>query len=124
MGRLKLIMALVGHYKYAIVIIAGIILVGFVDENSFMHRVQLEMQISDLRQQIDKYNTQNEDDMRKLKELNHDPGAYQRIARERYLMQTDDEDIYVLLQANPSHRRPSHRTPSRRPEAPPHPRGY
>ena len=67
-----------------------------VDENSFMHRVQLEMQISDLRQQIDKYNTQNEDDMRKLKELNHDPGAYQKIARERYFMQTDDEDIYVL----------------------------
>jgi cell division protein DivIC len=90
-------MALVGHYKYAIVIIAGIILVGFVDENSFMHRVQLEMQISDLRQQIDKYNTQNEDDMRKLKELNHDPGAYQKIARERYFMQTDDEEISKKL---------------------------
>ena len=96
MGRLKLIMALVGHYKYAIVIIAGIILVGFVDENSFMHRVQLEMQISDLLQQIDKYNAHYDDDMRKLRELNHVPWAYQKIALERYCMKTDDEDIYVL----------------------------
>ena len=96
MGRLKLLWALVSHYKYAITIVVGILLVGFVDENSFMHRVQLEMQISDLRQQIDKYNAQNEDDMRKLRELNHVPGAYQKIARERYFMKTDDEDIYVL----------------------------
>ena len=48
MGRLKLLWALVSHYKYAITIVVGILLVGFVDENSFMHRVQLEMQISDL----------------------------------------------------------------------------
>ena len=96
MGRLKLIMALVGHYKYAIVIIAGIILVGFVDENSFMHRVQLEMQISDLRQQIDKYNAQNEHDAKKLKELRQNPKAIEKVARERYFMKTDDEDIFVL----------------------------
>lgn len=96
MGRLKLIMALVGHYKYAIVIIAGIILVGFVDENSFMHRVQLEMQISDLTDEINQYNEQNAADLQKLRELRRGVKAYERIARERYFMQADDEDIYVL----------------------------
>ena len=96
MGRLKLIMALVGHYKYAIVIIAGIILVGFVDENSFMRRTQLEMQISDLESEIEKYNAQNEANMKQLKALGQGPDAVEKIARERYFMHTDDEDIFVL----------------------------
>lgn len=96
MGRLKLILALVSHYKYAITIVIGIVLVGFVDENSFMHRVQLEMQISDLTQEIEKYNAQNEVDLRQLKEMRKGVNAYGRIARERYFMKADDEDIYVL----------------------------
>ncbi|WP_106813328.1 MULTISPECIES: septum formation initiator family protein [Prevotella] len=96
MGRLKLFMALVSHYKYAITIVVGILLVGFVDENSFMHRVQLEMRISDLTEEIERYNAQNEADLKQLKELRRGPEAYKQIARERYMMKTDDEDIYVL----------------------------
>ena len=96
MGRLKLFMALVSHYKYAITIVVGILLVGFVDENSFMHRIQLELQISDLTNEIEKYNAQNEADLKQLKELRRGAKAYERIARERYFMQADDEDIYVL----------------------------
>ena len=97
MGRLKLILALVSHYKYAITIIVGILLVGFVDENSFMHRVQLEMQISDLREEIKRYNARNDEDLRQLKEMRQGgSGAFERIAREHYFMQADNEDIYVL----------------------------
>ena len=96
MGRLKLLWALVSHYKYAITIVVGILLVGFVDENSFMHRVQLEMQISDLTDEINHYNEQNAADLQKLRELRRGVKAYERIARERYFMQADDEDIYVL----------------------------
>ena len=96
MGRLKLLWALVSHYKYAITIVVGILLVGFVDENSFMHRVQLEMQISDLTDEINRYNEQNAADLQQLRELRRGAKVYERIARERYFMQADDEDIYVL----------------------------
>ena len=96
MSRFKLILALVSHYKYAITIIVGILLVGFVDENSFMHRVQLEMQISDMTDEINRYNAQNEADLKQLKEMRRGAGAFEKIARERYFMQADDEDIYVL----------------------------
>lgn len=94
--RVKLVMALVSHYKYAITIIIGILLVGFLDENSFLHRVQLEMQISDLTDEIDRYNRQNESDLKQLKAMRTGPRAFQKIARERYFMKADDEDIYVL----------------------------
>ena len=96
MGRLKLIWALISHYKYAITIIIGVLAVGFVDENSFLHRFQLEMQISDLEDEIAKYNEQNESDLKKLKEMRQGSQAFQKIARERYFMKADDEDIYVL----------------------------
>ena len=73
MGRRKLFMALVSHYTYAITIVVGILLVGFVDETSFMHRVQLEMRISDLTEEIERYNAQNEADLKQLKELRRGP---------------------------------------------------
>ena len=82
MGRLKLLLALISHYKYAITIVVGILLVGFVDENSFMHRVQLEMRISDLTDEIERYNAQNEADLKQLKELRRGPEAFKQIARE------------------------------------------
>ena len=96
MGRLKLIMALVSHYKYAITIVMGLLLVGFVDENSFLHRVRLEMQISDLEDEIERYNAQNESDLKQLKAMKRSTRAFEKIARERYFMKADDEDIYVL----------------------------
>lgn len=96
MGRLKLIGALISHYKYAITIIIGVLLVGFIDENSFLHRFQLEIQISDLEEEIAKYNAQNESDLAKLKEMRKGTKAFEKIARERYFMKADDEDIYVL----------------------------
>lgn len=96
MSRLAPILALISHYKYAITIIVGVLLVGFVDDNSFMRRVQLDMQISDLQAEIDKYNAQNEEDMKQLKALRRSPDAFEKIARERYFMKADDEDIFVL----------------------------
>lgn len=96
MGRLKLIMALVSHYKYAITIVMGLLLVGFVDENSFLHRVRLEMQISDLEDEIERYNAQNESDLKQIKAMKRSTRAFEKIARERYFMKADDEDIYVL----------------------------
>lgn len=89
MGRLKLILALISHYKYAITIIIGILTVGFVDENSFLHRFQLEMQINDLEEEIDKYNAQNESDLKKLKDMRKGTQEFQKIARERYFMKAD-----------------------------------
>lgn len=84
------------RYKYMIVTAIGIVLVGFVDENSIRHRWQLSTQISDLQEQIDRYNEQNLRDTRKLRELNRDPNAIEKIAREHYFMKADDEDIFVL----------------------------
>lgn len=87
---------LIAHYKYAITIVGGILLVGFIDENSVLKRIQLEMQISDLKEEIATYKKRHERNTQQLNELKNNPNAVERIARERYFMKADDEDIYVL----------------------------
>ena len=84
------------HNKYWIVLIIGGLIVGVHDENSFYQRVKYELQISELKEQISLYNSQYEEDEAQLKELRRNPKAITKIARERYFMKADDEDIFVL----------------------------
>ena len=91
-----LVVGILAHYKYLITIVVGVVLVGFVDENSFLQRFKYEMHISQLREQIRKYDAQNEKATGELRALRRDPQAIERIARERYFMQADDEDVFVL----------------------------
>jgi cell division protein FtsB len=96
MSRLNAFWSFLGHYKYPIVIILGFLFVGILDENSVVKRVKLEMKIDDLKDEIQKYREQDDNDKMKLRDLKRNPGAMEKIARERYFMKKDDEDIYVL----------------------------
>lgn len=95
-NKLKGVLRFLGHNKYWIVLIVGVLVVGVIDENSFLKRVQLEGKISDLNAQIQEYNNQYERDMTRLREPETNPKAIEKIARERYFMKADDEDIFVL----------------------------
>lgn len=96
MSRINVLFSFLGHYKYLIVIIVGVAFVGFFDENSFMRRMQLDMQIEDMENEIAKYKKINAEDTRQLRELRRNPKSVEKIARERYFMKADDEDIFVL----------------------------
>ena len=84
------------HNRYWIVVIVGVLIVGVLDENSFMKRVELEMQINILNAQIDDFNSQYEYAETRLRQLRMNPKAITKIARENYFMKADDEDIFVL----------------------------
>lgn len=96
MTRIRLFLDQLIHYKYHITVCLGLTLVGFADEYSFMNRLKLDMQISEMEEEIERYSAQNEKDIKVLQELRHNPAAYEKIARERYFMKTEDEDIFVL----------------------------
>lgn len=84
------------RFKFHIVILLGALIVGVLDENSFMKRIEYAYQIEDLKAEIQKYDRQYQHDMQQLKSLKTDPKAIARVARERYFMKADDEDIFVL----------------------------
>ena len=95
-SRLNIILEVISHYKYLITIVVGLLVVGVLDDNSCRKRIQYELQISELEDQIEQYNKQYERDSKKLQEIKKDPKAIEKIARERYFMKADDEDIFVL----------------------------
>ncbi|MBR1400359.1 MAG: septum formation initiator family protein [Prevotella sp.] len=96
MERTNPFYSFLSHNKYWIVLIIGGLIVGVLDENSFYQRIKYELQISELKEQISEFNSQYEKDEAQLKELRRNPKAITKIARERYFMKADDEDIFVL----------------------------
>lgn len=100
MSKIRWFTSFVSHYRYLIVIVAGVALVGFIDEESILQKVKLNMQISELEEEISRYRTRYEADEARLQELKRDPRAAVKIAREQYFMKTDNEDIYVLSDDN------------------------
>ena len=99
MKKVKQILSRIYHIpalKYVVVTLIGIILIGFVDENSVWHHMVNKQRISELQEEIDAYTLQNKNDQAQIQKLDSDPKAIKKIARERYFMKADDEDIFVL----------------------------
>lgn len=82
--------------KYVIVMVAGVVLVGFVGDNCLLSHFRNQQKISELQSEIDHYRSSYERDISKIRRLDTDPNAIVEIARERYFMKNDDEDIFVL----------------------------
>lgn len=95
-NKLSTVLGFIAHYKYLITIVVGIAVVGVFDENSFLQRIKYDIEIDQLKGEIDKYNKITEAANEELREINHNPRAIEKIARERYFMKADDEDIFVL----------------------------
>jgi cell division protein FtsB len=82
--------------KYAVVAVIAIVFIGFADENSIWSHFRNKQTINNLEEEIDHYNAQHEENQNRIKQLDKDPKAIQKIARERYYMKADDEDIFIL----------------------------
>ena len=82
--------------KYGVITVVGVVLVGFVGDNSLLAHLRNKSYIGELSEEIDMYNSRSREDMRQIRELNRNPKAMERIARERYFMKHADEDIFVL----------------------------
>lgn len=100
-NKLSTVIGFIAHYKYLITIVVGIAFVGVFDENSFLQRIKYDIQIDQLKGDIDKYNSMTEAANEELQEISHNPNAIEKIARERYFMKADDEDIFVLSTDQP-----------------------
>ena len=96
MGKLITIWNFICKHKYIITISAFAVIIGFLDENSLVRRFGYEREISQLKEEIEKYRVDYEENTKRLNELNSNPDAIEQIAREKYLMKKPNEDIYVF----------------------------
>lgn len=96
MSRLMTIWNYIRRHKYLITIVAFLVMIVFLDENSLIQRAKHKQEISTLNSEIIKYRKQFEEDTRRLKELKNNPEALEKIAREMYLMKKPNEDIFIF----------------------------
>ena len=82
--------------KYVVVALIAIVLIGFVDENSVWSHIRNKQRISDLENEIEQYTERYHQDQEKIRTLDGNTKAIEKIARERYFMKADDEDVFVL----------------------------
>lgn len=99
MKKIKSIILAVSHMKYlkyVIVAIIGTVLVGFVGDSSIWAHLRNKQQISELEEEIQTYNEKYNRDQAQIDLLDNNPKAMEHIARERYYMKANDEDIFIL----------------------------
>lgn len=74
---------------------------GYFDKNSVYHRYVQAQEIREMQLQIAAYRQQYAHDTKLLNNLDNDPSAILKIARERYLMKAADEDVYIFDDKQP-----------------------
>ena len=96
MGKLISIWEFICRRKYLITIVAFAVIIVFLDENSLLRRLGYERVNSQLKEEIEKYQADYEENTKRLNEISTNPDAIEQIAREKYLMKKPNEDIYVF----------------------------
>ncbi len=67
----------------------------FFDSNSLIIHSELNEDISDLENEKEYYRNEIEKDKKAIKELSTEDGI-EKLAREKYYMKKDDEDIFII----------------------------
>lgn len=99
MSKIKMFLGRLGrlwYMKYVIVVVLGVLFVGFLDDNSLWAHMRNKQHIDELSSEIEQYRESYNSNLTQIEELKHNPKAIEKIARERYFMKADDEDIFVL----------------------------
>ena len=99
MSRLNSVFLFICRHKYLVVIFFIVLIVGFIDDNSFMHRFDRRSRMGQLRNEIEAYKEQYEAADRCLREMDSDPKSIEKMARERYYMKRPGEDVFVIKDA-------------------------
>lgn len=82
--------------KYVVALAIFIGVIGFVGESSLVNRIAQQQEISRLRAELDEHNRKFEQDKKTLNALKYDEEAVRDVARSRYYMKSDNEDIFIV----------------------------
>ena len=83
-------------HKYLLTVLLIVLIVGVVDEDSFLNRHPRRVRIDMLQQEIANYKRQFTEADNKIHELESNSKAVEKIARERYHMKRPNEDVFVF----------------------------
>ena len=82
--------------KYVVALAIFVIAITFFGESSLINRHSQQKEIERLNEEINEQNKIYLQDKAMLNSLKTDPVALKKVARERYYMKADNEDIFVI----------------------------
>jgi|GEM_PF-73366 len=81
-------------HRYKVIIIYFVITIGFTSNNTLVDVFHNYMEIKRIEANIQKSKDQLDEINKQINLLKNDPDALERVARERYLMKRENEDIF------------------------------
>ncbi|MFT4095048.1 MAG: septum formation initiator family protein [Niabella sp.] len=86
--------------KFFVTTVAFVAVMFFLDKNDIITTIERRKEMNDLSQSIDHY-TQELSELRKIKDnLESDPVVIEKLAREKYLMKRENEDVFLTEDGN------------------------
>lgn len=87
---------IIKRHKYMIVIAIFTLNITFFCEYNLIARFRNNLEISRLKSEIRKYKQDYKRNTRILESIDKDPQYIEKIAREKYYMKKDNEDIFII----------------------------
>lgn len=99
---MKKILSKIWKHKYLWALMAFVIIVGFLDPNSYWNRFKMIRENDSLRNEISRYEEKCHQDSLRLEQLRRDHDAVIHVAREVYFMKRPHEDVYIIAEEDAS----------------------
>lgn len=96
MKKIKEIALKIVKNKYLLATTIFLFIIIFVDNDNLRKRFANSMEIKRLNSEIEQYKEEYKEATRKLEDLERSREGIEKIARERYFMKKDNEDIFVF----------------------------
>lgn len=94
-GFLLQLKAFLGKYKYWIVLVLFLLVILVTSDYSLVKRLKQKSDIRDIREQLDDFKRQKQENELILEGLNNDTLVGDRMAREKLYMHREDEDVFI-----------------------------
>ena len=94
-GFLPQLKVFLGRNKYWIVLVLFLVVILVASDNSLVKRMVQKREIRALQEQLQQSAEQKRQNELMLNDLNNDSLVIDRIARERYNMHREDEDLFL-----------------------------
>ncbi|MDO4779658.1 MAG: septum formation initiator family protein [Bacteroides sp.] len=96
MKKIKEIALKIVKNKYLLATTIFLFIIIFIDDDNLRKRFSNTVEIKRLNSEIEQYKEEYKEATRKLEDLERSREGIEKIARERYFMKKDNEDIFVF----------------------------
>lgn len=86
----------VGKHKYLFVTLAFLAIIVVFDENNMLKHIQNQREIVQLKSEIKELGEQHDELEKKLLELDTDVYVMEKVAREKYGMHLENEEVFII----------------------------